>query len=94
MTSATRKKSPSGAGGCWNPASAAPTTSPFPPLKNFSLPGDVSASKRYWKEDIIDPEVQVSPQGMIAISDEAGTGYRIKEDLIETLTVRKEMIRA
>ena len=41
-------------------------------LENFSLPGDVSASKRYWKEDIIEPEVEVSPQGMIAISDRAG----------------------
>jgi len=63
-------------------------------LENFSLPGDVSASKRYWKEDIIDPEVQVSPQGVIAISSEPGTGYRVKEDLIEKLTVRKETIRA
>jgi o-succinylbenzoate synthase len=63
-------------------------------LENFSLPGDVSASKRYWKEDIIDPEVEVSPQGMIAISNQAGTGYRIKEDLIEKLTVRKETIHA
>jgi O-succinylbenzoate synthase len=63
-------------------------------LENFSLPGDVSASKRYWKEDIIDPEVQVSAQGMIAISDQLGTGYRIKEDLIEKLTVRKETVRA
>jgi O-succinylbenzoate synthase len=63
-------------------------------LKNFSLPGDVSASKRYWKEDIIDPEVQVSPHGMIAISHQPGTGYRIKEDLIEKLTVRKETVRA
>ena len=63
-------------------------------LDNFRLPGDVSASKRYWKEDIIDPEVQVSPQGMIAISDQPGTGCRIKEDLIEKLTVRKETLRA
>jgi len=63
-------------------------------LANFSLPGDVSASKRYWKEDIIDPEVEVSPQGMIAISDQPGTGYRIKPDLIEKLTVRKETLRA
>ncbi len=62
-------------------------------LENFSLPGDVSASKRYWKEDIIDPEVQVSPQGMIAISNQSGTGYRIREDLIEKLTVRKETLR-
>src|ERR1700685_2230955 len=62
-------------------------------LENFSLPGGVSASKRYWKEDIIDPEVQVSPQGTIAISNQAGTGYGIKEDLIERLTVRKETLR-
>ena len=62
-------------------------------LENFSLPGDVSASKRYWKEDIIEPEVEVSPQGMIAISDQPGTGYRIKPDLIEKLTVRKETLR-
>ena len=63
-------------------------------LANFSLPGDVSASKRYWKEDIIDPEVEVSPQGMIAISDQPGRGYRVKTDLIEKLTVRKETLRA
>jgi o-succinylbenzoate synthase len=63
-------------------------------LQNFHLPGDVSASKRYWKEDIIEPEVEVSSHGMIAISDQPGTGYRIKEDLIEKLTVRKETIRA
>ena len=63
-------------------------------LENFRLPGDVSASKRYWKEDIIEPEVEVSPQGMIVISDQAGTGYRVKPDLIEKLTVRKETLRA
>jgi O-succinylbenzoate synthase len=63
-------------------------------LANFSLPGDVSASKRYWKEDIVDPEVEVSPNGMIAISDQPGTGYRVKTDLIEKLTVRKETLRA
>ncbi len=63
-------------------------------LENFSLPGDVSASKRYWEEDIIDPEVEVSPQGMIAVSDRPGTGYRVRADLIEKLTVRKETLRA
>ena len=62
-------------------------------LENFRLPGDVSASKRYWKEDLIEPEVVVSPQGTIAISDQPGTGYRIKADLIEKLTVRKEVVR-
>lgn len=59
-------------------------------LPNFRLPGDVSASKRYWKEDIIEPAVEVSPQGTIAISDKPGTGYTLREDLIERLTVRKE----
>jgi len=63
-------------------------------LPNFRLPGDVSASKRYWKEDIIDPEVRVSAQGTIAISDAVGTGHRVREDLVERLTVRKETIRA
>jgi O-succinylbenzoate synthase len=63
-------------------------------LENFSLPGDVSASQRYWKEDIIDPEVTVSPEGMIAVSDLPGTGYSVREELIEKLTVRKETLRA
>jgi O-succinylbenzoate synthase len=63
-------------------------------LPNFSLPGDVSASKRYWKEDIVNPEVEVSPEGLIAVPDTAGRGYAIKTDFIERLTVRKEVLRA
>jgi len=62
-------------------------------LENFRLPGDVSASKRYWKEDIIEPEVEVTPQGTIVLRDEPGTGYRVRTDLVEKLTVRKETIR-
>jgi len=63
-------------------------------LPNFRLPGDVSASKRYWKEDVIEPEVEVTSQGTILIRDKPGTGYRVREDLIEKLTVRKEMFHA
>ncbi len=62
-------------------------------LPNFRLPGDVSASSRYWKEDIIDPEVTVSGKGTIAISDTPGRGFAIREDLIEKLTVRKETLK-
>ena len=62
-------------------------------LENFSLPGDVSASKRYWKEDIVEPEVEVSREGLIAVRDEPGTGYGVREDLIEKLTVKKEVLR-
>jgi O-succinylbenzoate synthase len=61
-------------------------------LQNFRLPGDVSASKRYWAEDIIEPEVKVSAQGTIAVSDQPGTGYQIRRDLIEKLVVRKETL--
>ena len=63
-------------------------------LPNFKLPGDVSASKRYWKEDIIEPEVEVSPQGTIAISDKPGRGYELRPELIEKLTVRKQTLKA
>lgn len=63
-------------------------------LENFRLPGDVSASQRYWKEDIIEPAVQVSSDGMIAVSDAVGTGYRVREDLIQKLTVREETLKA
>ena len=58
------------------------------------LPGDVSASKRYWKEDIIEPEVEVNLQGTIAISDTPGRGYNLRPDLIEKLTVRKQTVKA
>ena len=63
-------------------------------LENFRLPGDVSASARYWTEDIIEPEVTVSPEGEILISGAPGRGYEVRADLIEQLTVRKEEIRA
>jgi len=63
-------------------------------LENFRLPGDVSASKRYWKEDIIEPEVEVTKQGTILVRDEPGTGYHVREDLIEKFAVRKELVRA
>lgn len=63
-------------------------------LPNFTLPGDVSASARYWKEDIIEPEVTVTPQGFIVHRDKPGRGYELKKDLIEKLTVRKEVVKA
>ena len=63
-------------------------------LENFSLPGDVSASKRYWSEDIIDPPVEVSAEGQIAQAGGGGIGYRVKEDLIERLSVRSQVFTA
>jgi O-succinylbenzoate synthase len=63
-------------------------------LENFTLPGDVSASARYFADDIIEPEVTVSPAGEITIPDTPGRGYEVRTDLIERLTVRKENIRS
>ncbi len=63
-------------------------------LENFTLPGDVSASARYWADDIVEPEITVSAAGEIAIPDVPGRGYEVRTDLIERLTVRKETIRA
>ena len=63
-------------------------------LENYVLPGDVSASKRYWAEDIIEPEVTVSPEGEIAISDAPCRGYEVRTELVERLTVRKHEIRS
>ena len=63
-------------------------------LENFSLPGDVSASKRYWSEDIIDPPVEVSSGGQIAQSNQPGIGYQVKEQLIEQFTVRSQVFSA
>ena len=63
-------------------------------LEGFTLPGDVSASARYWTDDIIEPEVTVTAQGEIVIPDSPGRGYEVRTDLIEKLTVRKETIRA
>jgi len=61
-------------------------------LPNFTLPGDVSASKRYWKEDIIEPAVEVSGDGLIPAPQTAGRGFELKTDLIEKLTVRKQQL--
>jgi len=63
-------------------------------LQNFWLPGDVSASKRYWQEDVIDPAVEVSPEGFIQSPISPGRGFAIKTDLIEKLTTRKQTLRS
>jgi O-succinylbenzoate synthase len=62
-------------------------------LPGFTLPGDVSASGRYWDEDIIEPPVTVSPQGTIKAPTTPGIGYEVNEARIEALTVRRETVR-
>ncbi len=57
-------------------------------LPNFTLPGDVSATQRYWNEDIIEPEVEVSSHGTILVPTSPGLGYAVKRQLVDQLTVR------
>ena len=57
-------------------------------LPGFTLPGDVSASHRYWEEDIIEPVVEVTAKGTIRVPKAPGLGYAVRRDLVDTLTVR------
>jgi O-succinylbenzoate synthase len=61
-------------------------------LPNFVLPGDVSASKRYWKRDIISPPVDITPRGTIELTDKAGFGYDLDAEYLETLVARQEVL--
>jgi O-succinylbenzoate synthase len=63
-------------------------------LANFTLPGDVSASNRYWKRDIISPAVEITPGGTIAVRDGPGFGYEIDMDFMRSVTVREEIVSA
>ena len=61
-------------------------------LPNFVLPGDVSASKRYWARDIIHPAVETTSRGTIVVRDAPGFGYDLDTDFIDSITVRQESI--
>ena len=63
-------------------------------LPGFVLPGDVSASQRYWDEDVIEPEVEVSARGTIGVPTNPGLGYAVRRKRVEQLTVRSETLRA
>jgi O-succinylbenzoate synthase len=52
-------------------------------LENFSLPGDVADSKRYFVEEIVEPPVTVRPDGTIAVPEGPGIGYDVQWDRIE-----------
>ena len=57
-------------------------------LAGYTMPGDVSASKRYWHEDIISPEVEVSAHGTITAPDAPGIGFEVRSDQVRKLAVR------
>jgi len=57
-------------------------------LIGFTLPGDVSASKRYWHEDIIEPAVEVTPNGTIIVPEKPGIGCDVKRGKLTSITAR------
>jgi O-succinylbenzoate synthase len=64
-------------------------------LPNFTLPGDVSPSERYWERDIVIPEWTMDREGWVNVPvDQPGMGVRVDRDFVEDLTVRREELRA
>jgi O-succinylbenzoate synthase len=63
-------------------------------LPNFVLPGDVSASKRYWERDIVVPPVEVTERGTIVVREEPGFSYALDRDWLRRVTVREEALGA
>jgi O-succinylbenzoate synthase len=58
-------------------------------LPNFSLPGDVAASRRYYEPDLIDPPIEVGPDGTIGVPDGHGIGVHVVEARVERATIRR-----
>ncbi len=56
-------------------------------LPGFTLPGDISASRRYWERDIVDPEFELD-EGRMIPSVEPGIGVRVDMDRVRELTAR------
>ncbi len=59
-------------------------------LPNFQMPGDLSASKRYWHQDIIDPVVEIDGEGHVTVPNTVGLGHDVIEDRIRDNLVRYE----
>lgn len=62
-------------------------------LPNFTLPGDISASKRYYKEDIVEPEFIVNPDGTMDVPVKPGIGVEVNMNMLEKVTVRSEIFK-
>lgn len=59
-------------------------------LPNFTLPGDISASKRYYKEDIVEPEFNVNEDGTMEVPTKPGIGVEVNLKKLEAVTQIKK----
>jgi len=63
-------------------------------LPNFTLPGDVSPSARYWEQDIVTPEWTMDREGMVCVPlDQPGMGVAVNMNRVDDLTVRSEVLK-
>ncbi len=58
-------------------------------LPNFSLPGDIAASKRYFDPDLIEPPIEVAADGTVAVPTGPGIGVTVREDRLDAATIRR-----
>ncbi len=63
-------------------------------LANFTLPGDVAASKRYYAPDLIEPPIEVRPDGTIPVPEGPGIGVTLVQDRIDRATERRAVVDA
>jgi o-succinylbenzoate synthase len=62
-------------------------------LPNFVLPGDISANKRYYREDIVEPVFEVGPDSTMEVPTKPGIGVEILMNQLERVTARREEFR-
>lgn len=59
-------------------------------LPGFDLPGDISASRRYFARDVIVPEIEVDANGTVEVPQKAGLGFEIDLDYVAARTIAVE----
>lgn len=63
-------------------------------LPNFTLPGDIAASRRYFAPDLIEPAIEVRPDGTVAVPTGAGIGVTVDWDRVQAATLETYDLRA
>jgi len=63
-------------------------------LPNFTLPGDIAASRRYYEPDLIDPPIEVDADGGIAVPGAPGIGVNVVWDRVQHSTIESIELKA